>query len=74
MRGAQAGAGRRHRQTAGTRAHVERAGRGRLAGRGAQGARPGQGCALGALGLFSTWFDSVLFLSQFLDIVREPGS
>ena len=32
------------------------------------------GCALGALSLFLTWFDSVLFLSQFLDIVREPGS
>ena len=32
------------------------------------------GCALGALNLFLTRFDSVLFLSQFLDIVREPGS
>ena len=32
------------------------------------------GCALGALSLFLTRFDSVLFLSQFLDIVREPGS
>ena len=32
------------------------------------------GCALGALGLFSIRFDLVLFLSQFLDIVREPGS
>ena len=32
------------------------------------------GCALGALGLFSIRFDSVLFLSRFLDIVREPGS
>ena len=32
------------------------------------------GCALGALSLFLAWFDSVLFLSQFLDIVREPGS
>ena len=31
------------------------------------------GCALDALGLFSTQFDSLLFLSQFLDIVREPG-
>ena len=38
------------------------------------GARAGQGCALGALGLFLTLFDSVLFLSRFLDIVREPGS
>ena len=32
------------------------------------------GCALGALGLFSIHFDSVLFLSRFLDVVREPGS
>ena len=32
------------------------------------------GCALGALDLFLARFDSVLFLSQFLDIVREPGS
>ena len=32
------------------------------------------GCALGALGLFSIRIDSVLFLSQFLDIVHEPGS
>ena len=28
------------------------------------GARPGQGCALGALGLFLARFDSVFFLSQ----------
>ena len=44
-----------------------------------QGARPGRaagpvGCALGALSLFLARFDSVLFLSRFLDIVREPGS
>ena len=32
------------------------------------------GCALGALGLFLARFDSVFFLSQFLDIIREPGS
>ena len=32
------------------------------------------GCALGALSLFLARFDSVLFLSQFLDMVREPGS
>ena len=32
------------------------------------------GCALGALSLFLTPFNSVLFMSQFLDIVREPGS
>ena len=40
----------------------------------ALGSRAGQGCALGALSLFSTRFDSVLFLSRFLDVVREPGS
>ena len=44
-----------------------------------RGAWPGRAtgptcCALGALGLFLTRFDSVLFLSQFLDIVRELGS
>ena len=32
------------------------------------------GCALGVLSLFLTRFDSVLFLSQFLDIVHELGS
>ena len=32
------------------------------------------GCALGALGLFSIRFDSILFLSRFLDVVCEPGS
>ena len=32
------------------------------------------GCAFGALSLFLTRFDSVLFLSQFLDIGREPDS
>ena len=45
-----------------------------LAGRIAWARGLATGCALGALGLFSTRFDSVLFLSQFLDIVREPGS
>ena len=44
---------------------------------GARG-RPGRwvrGLATGcALGLFSVRFDSVLFLSRFLDIVHEPGS
>ena len=48
------------------------------AGRG-KGSRPGRaagpiGCALGALGLFLTRFDSVLFMSQFLDIVHKLGS
>ena len=52
----------------------------RVAGRdrGSLGARPGRwarGLATGcALGLFSIRFDSVLFLSRFLDIIREPGS
>ena len=59
----------------GLRAGVRQA----LAGRWARvawalGARPGQGCALGTLGLFLTRFDSILFLSRFLDIVCEPGS
>ena len=51
------------------------------AGARSRGARYGRwaccwvvGCALGALNLFLTRFDSVLFLSQFLDIVHEPGS
>ena len=49
------------------------------AGASGLGVRPGRAagptsCALGALGLFLTRFDSVVFLSQFLDIVREPGS
>ena len=43
-----------------------------LAGRQARGLA--LGCALGELSLFSIRFDSVLFLSQFLDVVREPGS
>ena len=51
----------------------------RPAAAGARGARflgalAGCGWALSALGLFSIRFDSVLFMSQFLDIVREPGS
>ena len=37
-------------------------------------AQASQGCALGALSLFFARFDSVLFLSQFLDVVRELGS
>ena len=32
------------------------------------------GCALGAFSLFLTQFDLVLFMSQFLDTVHEPGS
>ena len=72
--GAQAG---RAGQAAGARAAGARQGR----GRGAGSARPGPwarglatGSALDALGLFSARFDSILFLSRFLDIVREPGS
>ena len=48
--------------------------RGTGAGRAAWACCWAVGCALGALSLFLTRFDSVLFLSQFLDIVREPGS
>ena len=56
------------------------AGRVRQAGsKRGRGVQPGHaagpaGCTLGAFSLFLAWFDSVLFLSQFLDIVREPGS
>ena len=79
----QAQAGRRHGR-AGRWAWARRA-----LGVGARGARRGRpgraawacgapwarGLATGyALGLFSIRFDSVLFLSRFLDIVREPGS
>ena len=55
-----------------------RAGRGRgtrgIAGARGLGSQPGQGCAIGALSLFLTRFDSVLFLSQFLDTVHEHCS
>ena len=50
---------------------------GRRGARGArQGARPGRAAGpVGyALSLFLARFDSVLFLSRLLDIVREPGS
>ena len=83
VRGAQAGAG-------GAQAHGERgaggsgargvlgtgAARTRCMGVGqATGRAAGSACrALGALSLFLTRFDSVLFLSQFLDIVSELGS
>ena len=66
------GHGRRARQVGSARqAGARRSGRVR-SGRWACGLA--SGCALGALGLFSIRFDSVLFLSRFLDIVREPGS
>ena len=48
--------------------------RGRGAGRAAWACCWAVGCALGAFSWFLTRFDSILFLSQFLDIVREPGS
>ena len=65
-------AGRRTRgKLAAAGAHE--AGLARRPGRGL-GAPSGQGCALGALSLFSTQIDLVLFMSQFLDIVREPDS
>ena len=76
------GAGGRQAQGRGRRA----GGRGATGGKPAAGRRGARraratwarglatGCALGALGLFSIRFDSVLFLSRFLDIVREPGS
>ena len=76
------GAGR-HGAGAGVRQGARAAGSGSrgVRSRGAAGARPGHwarglalGCALGALGPFSIRFDSVFFLSQLLDIIREPGS
>ena len=70
----QHGAGRVDGRAAGVRARgrgwTRRAQQGRAAGLAAAPV----GCALGAFSPFLTRFDSVLFLSQFLDIVREPGS
>ena len=70
----------RHAGTRGVRCRARqgaagaRQARGLGAGRTAWACGLALGCALGALGLFSIRIDSVLFLSQFLDIVREPGS
>ena len=64
----------RGRQVRAWQASGSRRGRARGRASWAAGARAGQGCALGALDLFLARFDSVLFLSQFLDIVRELGS
>ena len=69
---------RRKQASAGLGVWQERAGRARCA-QNERCARAWACCwpvgfALGALSLFLTRFDSVLFLSQFLDIVREPGS
>ena len=68
-------AGERARQACGVAGAWGAAGTHKARGRGAAWARcwP-MGYALGALSLFLARFDSVLFLSQFLDIVREPGS
>ena len=74
-RGAQLAGGRAEQEAAGVRG-ARQAGLRRWA-RGARAAWARElatGCALGALGLFSIRFDSVLFLSWFLDIIREPGS
>ena len=65
--------GRREGKRAGCSAGV-RGARGTGAGRAAWACCWAVGCALCALSLFLTRFDSVLFLSQFLDIVREPGT
>ena len=86
-RGARTGAGSVDRQTLGVQGRAERracdkqargqalgAGGRRARGRARQARGLATGCALGALGLFSYRFDSVFFLSQFLDIVRELGS
>ena len=68
----------RQGRCSGTRGACSRGARG-VRSRGVAGTRPGRwarglatGCALGALGLFSIQFDSALFLSRFLDIIREP--
>ena len=66
-------------QAAGSRRAGRWAARGVGALRARQGTRSGHavgpvGCALVALSLFLARFDSVRFLSRFLDIVREPGS
>ena len=78
-----AGAGGTGVRALGARGHAGQAAgvrQGEAGARQERGARaawaPGlaTGCALGALGLFSIRFDSVFFLSQFLDVVLEPGS
>ena len=62
------------RRAGGRREGVRHGAHGLGAGRAAWASGLATGCALGALGLFSIRLDSVLFLSQFLGIVREPGS
>ena len=79
-------AGGRCGRVAGRVRHAGRSAGARTAGNGARGVRSrgagrtawarglAKGYALGALSLFLARFDLVFFLSQFLDIVREPGS
>ena len=67
-------AGAEHRRQARERVRSGSTGRAGRAGSCAAGRGRRAGCALDALGLFSVRFDSVLFLSQFLDIVSEPSS
>ena len=64
-----AGAGGRRGRARGARGNARQE-----RGRALQARGLATGCALSALGLFSVRFDSVFFLSQFLDIVHEPGS
>ena len=81
-RGAQQARGARSRRAgraAGARARRGLAGErvgtmgARALGAGGRAAGPA-GYALSAFSLFWARFDSVLFLIQFLDIIREPGS
>ena len=65
-------AGRAGKAVAGARQGATGSGRARQAC--GLGPGPAAGSALGALDLFLARFDSVFFFSQFLDIVREPGS
>ena len=59
------GAGKRQaRASAGSGSKQGARGAQEARAQGALGSRAGQGCALGALGLFLVRFDSVLFLSQ----------
>ena len=67
-------AGVRSRQQQAQQARGARGAGGLVPGRAAWARGLATGCALDALGLFSIRIDSVLFTSQFLDIVREPGS
>ena len=75
--GAGSGTAGRERRAGSWVAGARAAGRGaRRVGRGRKRQARGlaTGYALGALGLFLARFESVFFLSQFLDVVSEPGS